>query len=107
MDTDSMTTGKCKHGHFYDTCHICEDFAEAANFAEAAKPVKPPENTQNWEILAYMQTYGQITPLDALEVCWCMRLSQRIIELEALGWNISHQWVRLPSGKRVMGYSLR
>jgi hypothetical protein len=70
------------------------------------KPVEPT-SSQCYKILWWLSSKGQITPIDALESCGCFRLSERIRELEALGWDIRHEWVKLPSGKRVMGYKLK
>lgn len=70
------------------------------------KPIYPKQNTQNWEILGYLHEAGQLTPLGALFLCGCFRLSERIRELEALGWKIKHDRVKLKNGKHVMSYSL-
>ena len=45
--------------------------------------------TQNEKILNYLEIHGSITPLDALELYGCMRLSARIYDLRKAGHNIS------------------
>ena len=65
----------------------------------------PKWDSQNWYILHYLLA-KPITPIEALEHCGTMRLSERIRELERMGYTIRHEWKRLPSGKRVMSYIL-
>lgn len=45
--------------------------------------------TQNEMILRYMETYGSITPLDAMREFGCMRLSARIHDLKRDGFKIN------------------
>lgn len=70
-------------------------------------PKMPREFTQNWGILAYMKTYGPITPVEALRACKSFRLSERIRELEALGWQIERGWFKTAGGARVRTYRLK
>lgn len=61
--------------------------------------------TQNAAILAHLQTGASITPLEALSLCGCLRLSERVREIEAQGVPIAH--IPLTVGKkRVMSYRL-
>ena len=64
------------------------------------------ENTQVGKILKYLMTGQAITPLIALQVARCLRLSQRIIEIEELGWRIKRERVRTSGGAQVMSYRL-
>lgn len=67
----------------------------------------PKWGTQNYYILEWLIGSGSaITPLKALEHCGCFRLSQRIIELEALGWKIIRARVKTSGGATVMSYKL-
>ena len=75
------------------------------DWSEIAKMPQEPTSDQCRRVLDYMRDFGQITPLDALRAIGCMRLSQRIIELEELGWSIQHDWVR-DGLKRYMSYRL-
>lgn len=50
------------------------------------------KKTQNEQILRYLKTHKRgITPLKALELCGCMRLSGRIFELRDMGYEISSE----------------
>ena len=49
--------------------------------------------TQKQQILEYMQIMGEITPLDALQVFGCMRLSARIYDLRRDGHKIKMEMV--------------
>lgn len=44
--------------------------------------------TQNEMILTHLQENGEITPLDAMREFGCMRLSARIADLRAQGYEI-------------------
>ena len=49
--------------------------------------------TQNQKILKYLQKHPKgITPLDALNLCGCLRLSARIYNLRHQGHNIYRTW---------------
>ena len=54
--------------------------------------------SQNSLILEYMKHYGSITPWEAIEHCGCLRLSARIADLKAKGYNIGS--VNVKHGKR-------
>lgn len=43
---------------------------------------------QREKIIAYIEKYGSITPLDALREFGCMRLATRIFELKEDGYKI-------------------
>ena len=63
--------------------------------------------TQKAAILQYMRLHGAISPLAALVHCSCLRLSERIRELQADGHTIINigKWITKQDGKRVkMGY---
>ena len=45
-------------------------------------------DTQNAELLEYLEKYGRITPLEALAKLGIYRLSARIFDLRAAGHNI-------------------
>ena len=49
--------------------------------------------TQNELILEYMKEHGGITPAEALNYCGSMRLSARIHDLRALGYDIQMKLV--------------
>jgi len=64
--------------------------------------------TQNEAILSYMRHVGPITQLLALNLCGCMRLSERIREIQRTGVSVKHEMVRSPDGKkRWARYSLK
>jgi len=62
--------------------------------------------SQNGRLLSYLESHGGITTLEAMEQLRILRLSQRIIELERLGFIIEHTPEMTPGGARVMRYSL-
>lgn len=49
--------------------------------------------TQKDKILAYMRTYGAITPVDAMREFSCMRLGARIADLKKDGYAIHTEMV--------------
>jgi hypothetical protein len=67
-------------------------------------PLKP--NSQASLILAYLARGQTLTPLSALRLFDCLRLSGRILELRQRGWDIKTEEQMLPSGKVVAQYSL-
>jgi hypothetical protein len=44
--------------------------------------------TQNERILEYIEQFGSITQIDALQDIGCMRLASRISDLRSMGYNI-------------------
>ena len=63
--------------------------------------------TQNDAILAYLRAGHALTPLEALELFGCFRLSGRILELRQAGYPIESRLLTVLGGKRVAEYSLR
>ena len=61
--------------------------------------------SQTESILEHLRTGASITPLEALRLCGCLRLSERVRELEAQGVAIAHHWQGV-GRKRVMSYRL-
>ena len=66
--------------------------------------------TQNAKLLCHLRAGYSITQMQAFIDFGICRLSQRIIELERLGWTIKHESVSVPTrdGKtaKVTRYSL-
>ncbi len=66
--------------------------------------------TQNAMILSHLKSGKSITPLEALNLCGSLRLSERIRELQFAGNKISKRWVtvrtRFRKKARVMEYYL-
>jgi hypothetical protein len=60
-------------------------------------------NSQNKQILSYLQKGGKITPLEALNKFGCLRLSGRIFDLKEDGHDIKMKMV-VRNGKRVAQY---
>ena len=49
--------------------------------------------SQNQKILKYLRTHKSgITPMDALHLCGCFRLSARIFDLKEAGHDIYKTW---------------
>jgi hypothetical protein len=48
-----------------------------------------------------------VTPLEALEQTGNFALSQRAGDFARDGWNVLKKWQDLPSGSRVMAYTIR
>ena len=65
--------------------------------------------TQTQAILSRLQRGGILTPLDALNDpdIRAMRLSERIRELQKVGYEIEHIPFKTPTGKNVMSYRLK
>lgn len=57
-------------------------------------------------ILDHLQHGGGITPLGALHMFDCLRLSGRILELRRAGWNIKTEMITMNTGKSVAYYTL-
>lgn len=63
---------------------------------------------QNAKLLCYLEANpGGITTLEAMEKLRILRLSQRVIELERLGFSIEHKPERTQGGARVVRHSLK
>lgn len=57
-------------------------------------------------ILKHMQDGNGITPMDALDLCGCFRLSARIADLKKRGYDIVTEKVKVEGGKYVARYHL-
>lgn len=57
-------------------------------------------------ILDHLQRVGPLTPLDALQLFGCFRLTSRIWDLKQLGHDIHTDTKKLSNGKAVAVYSL-
>lgn len=55
--------------------------------------------SQTRAILAYMKAGNGITPMDALNLCGCFRLSARIAEIKKLGYAGASMWPATASRK--------
>ena len=73
-------------------------------FSKLEAMLKPM--TQAQSALVYMQKYGSITALDALNDFGCFRLAARISDLRADGYNITSKRFRTPGGATIARYSL-
>ena len=47
-----------------------------------------------------------LTPIDALQHCGCLSLSQRCGEFRRAGVPVQDKWVCLPNGKRIKAYRI-
>ena len=63
------------------------------------------KKSQKEAILRHMQEYGNITPMDALRLYKCFRLSARIKELEYDGYLIHHDLITI-GGIKYAVYTL-
>lgn len=51
------------------------------------------KTSQNEQIYRYLQENGSITPIDALNLCGCLRLASRIADLKRImGADIPQRW---------------
>lgn len=65
------------------------------------------KSSQNARLLNYLETHPQgITQLEAFNTLACCRLSERVRELESLGYVLSHTPEKTSSGARVVRYKL-
>lgn len=62
--------------------------------------------SQSNAILHYLQDGNGITPMDALNLCGCFRLSARIADLKKRGYDIVTEKVKVDGGKYVARYHL-
>lgn len=62
--------------------------------------------SQNKQILEYLRRGKLLTPLQALDLFGCLRLSARIMNLRDQGHEIKTEIITLENGKRVAQYSL-
>lgn len=68
------------------------------------KPLTP--GTQNDAIHRHLARGRTLTPMTALRLFRCWRLSGRIYELRRRGYRIKRRMVDLPNGKTVASYFL-
>lgn len=61
---------------------------------------------QNQMVLDYLKTGKILTPIEALDLFGCFRLSARIYELKSDGWPIHCDRRKLDNGKVVGHYSM-
>ena len=72
----------------------------------AFNPTVKPSMTQNAKLLNYLERHPQgITQLEAFNTLGCCRISERVRELERLGYVIEHAPEKI-NGARVMRYRL-
>ena len=69
-------------------------------------PNESEARSQNKLLLAHLKTGASITGIEALKLYGCFRLPSRIWDLKQAGHNIVGKFIKTPSGKRVMQYSL-
>ena len=60
--------------------------------------------TQNKTVLTHLSKIGPLTHRQASKLYGIDRLSARIYDLQAAGWEIPRRIIRLKSGKRVAEY---
>lgn len=66
----------------------------------------PARGTQNRTLAIWLAGGKHITTLIAMKELGICRLSERVRELQALGWGIHKQTIKIESGARVMSYFL-
>jgi hypothetical protein len=64
-------------------------------------------NSHRQHILDHLLAGNKITPVQALNNGWGFRLSERIREIEAQGFEIDRAWYKTEGGAEVMQYWLR
>ena len=71
--------------------------------------MKYPKYPSSWQckmLVGLLEQGRTVTPIDALNSFRCFRLSERVRELEVLGWKIERGWVKTPGGARVRTYRI-
>lgn len=63
-------------------------FAGVEGLIVKVKPRAPSPNTQQHKVLSYIQVYGSITALQAMQELRIYRLAARIKELREMNWRI-------------------
>lgn len=63
-------------------------------------------SSQNFQILQYLKSGKSLTPVDALRLFGCFRLSARIYDLKKDGHNIRSRRKGTLTGKHIAEYSL-
>ena len=69
------------------------------------KTPKKKRQSQNEKIIAYLQTGGRVSAMDAMAWFGCTRLAARIQELRKDGWPIKSIWCDV-EGTRFVSYRL-
>lgn len=69
-------------------------------------PNKRHGETQMQQILEFLLSGCSLTVLDALRYFKCLSCSQRISNLNAMGWGIKKRMIKVDSGKFVAEYYL-
>ena len=69
-------------------------------------PNHASSQSQNKQILAYLEGGNTLTGIEALNLFGCFRLPSRIHDLVQRGVAIKRKFMTTYSGKRVMQYSL-
>ena len=62
--------------------------------------------SQSAKVLYYLQNYGSLTAIQALELFACFRLAARINDLKEAGHDIQTEMKRQKNGKKIAVYSL-
>lgn len=62
--------------------------------------------TQNANLLTYLQSHDGCTTFEATLTLGICRLSERVRELERLGYQFDKQSEQMPAGARVVRYRL-
>ncbi len=60
--------------------------------------------SQTNKILKHLEKGKRLTPLQALDLFDCFRLSGRILDLRKLGIDVKTEMIKVRSGKRVASY---
>lgn len=64
------------------------------------------KKSQKQQILSHLRRGRPITQWTASYKYGCLRLSERIRELQKDGWLVRKQWTKTPGGQRVMEYRM-
>jgi len=62
--------------------------------------------SQNAKLLCYLESRGSISTLEAVQNLLILRVSERIRELERLGYVFRHEPETTQGGARIMRYTL-
>ena len=65
--------------------------SEARQMSIFDPPTREQKLTQCMKIIKYMNDFGSITPVQAMQDLGVMRLAARISDLEVDGWEIQHE----------------
>lgn len=68
--------------------------------------MKVKTSRQTARIIRYMESGKSITPLQALNLFGCLRLSARIFDIREMGYKIKSEPYKTSEGKTVSKYSL-